>query len=526
MATVTKIPSTINMQTKLPFLSKKKRRVAAYARVSTDSDEQATSYDAQIQYYTDYIKANPDWEFVGMYADEGISGTSTKNRKQFLKMIEEAKAGNIDLILTKSVSRFARNTVDTLTYIRELKAKGIEVYFQKENIYTLDAKGELLITIMSSLAQEESRSISENVTWGKRVAFSQGKIYIPYGAFLGYERGEDGKPKIVDEEAKVVKAIYSLFLEGLAPTGIAKILMENGIKTPGVKTKWQVTTILSILKNEKYKGDALLQKSFITDFLSHKAKKNEGEVPQYYVQNSHEAIIEPNEWDFVQIELERRAKLGMSYSSNSSFASKVVCADCGGIYGSKVWHSNTPYRKTIWQCNHKFQKESKAQCKTPTLTEEEIKAKFIEAYNEVMGKKETMIEDAELILEVVSDTAELDLKLIKAQEEVELVALAARKLIDENAKVALSQEEFEKKYSALTSRYETEVATLEKLQTEKKKVESRIVEIKCFLKTFLEQPDILEEWDLRVFNFMIEKAVVHQNKEIEFCFYNGRKVRI
>ena len=284
---VTVLPATRNRFTTAPIASVQKRRVAAYARVSTDSDEQLTSYEAQVDYYTHYIKERPDWAFAGMYADEGISGTNTKRREGFNQMIADALAGKIDLIVTKSVSRFARNTVDSLTTVRKLKEKGVEVYFQKENIYTLDSKGELLITIMSSLAQEESRSISENVTWGQRKRFSDGKVSMPYKHFLGYRKGEDGEPEIVPEEAEVVRRIYRLFLEGQTPYGIKRILERAHVPTPAGKETWQTATILSILTNEKYKGDALLQKTFCTDFLTKKMKVNEGEVPQYYVENSH-----------------------------------------------------------------------------------------------------------------------------------------------------------------------------------------------------------------------------------------------
>ena len=277
------IPATINPLTHLPSANVQKRRVAGYARVSTDSDEQFTSYEAQVDYYTKYIKANPEWEFVRVYADEGISAVSTKRRDGFREMIADALDGKIDLIVTKSVSRFARNTVDSLVTIRKLKEHGVECYFEKEGIYTFDGKGELLITIMSSLAQEESRSISENVTWGQRKSFSDGKVHLAYTRFLGYEKGEDGRPAVVEEEAAVVRLIYRLFLEGKTPTGISGYLESLQIPSPGGSSRWSKTTIMSILQNEKYKGDALLQKSFTVDFLQKKLKRNEGEVPQYAV---------------------------------------------------------------------------------------------------------------------------------------------------------------------------------------------------------------------------------------------------
>ena len=331
---VTAIPPTISRFTAAPINSQKKRRVAGYARVSTDHEDQQSSYEAQVDYYTTYIKGRDDWEFAGMYADEGISATNTRHRDGFNNMVADALDGKIDLIITKSVSRFARNTVDSLTTVRKLKEKGVEVYFEKENIWTLDAKGELLITIMSSLAQEESRSISENTTWGQRKRFADGKVSVPYSHFLGYERGPDGNLVINPEQAESVRLIYSLFLSGLSLHSVASEMTKRGIKTPAGKDKWSQTTVKSILTNEKYKGDALLQKNYTVDFLTKKQKKNEGQVPQYYVENNHEAIITPQQFEQVQAELLRRSKSKGKYSGVSLFSNKIKCGQCGSWYGS------------------------------------------------------------------------------------------------------------------------------------------------------------------------------------------------
>ena len=257
----------------------RRRRTAGYARVSTDHEEQASSYEMQMAHYKNYIESRADWEFVGMYSDEGISGTNTKKRDGFNQMIEDALAGKIDLIITKSVSRFARNTVDSLQNVRKLKENGVEIYFEKENIWTFDMRGELLITIMSSLAQEESRSISENTTWGKRKQFAEGKTSVGYSAFLGYDKDF----KINEEQAKVVKLIYKLFLGGRSFYAITKELEKRGIKSPSGKDKWYISTVCSILTNEKYRGDALIQKEYTADFLDKTRRKNTGEIPQYYV---------------------------------------------------------------------------------------------------------------------------------------------------------------------------------------------------------------------------------------------------
>ena len=397
MPRVTVIPASVNPLTHMPAHTVQKRRVAGYARVSTDSDEQFTSYEAQVDYYTEYIKSRSDWEFVSVYTDEGISGCSTRHRAGFREMVADALNGKIDLIVTKSVSRFARNTVDSLVTIRQLKEKGVEVYFEKENIYTFDGKGELLLTIMSSLAQEESRSISENVTWGQRKRFADGKVNLPYKHFLGYDRGENGEPVVNEAEAEIVRLIYRLFLEGKTPVMICKQLAEMQIPTPSGKPVWSKTTVTSILQNEKYKGDALLQKCFTVDFLSKKKKANEGEVPQYYVENSHPAIIVPEEWEQVQAEFARRKAMGGTYSGKDVLSARLVCEDCGGFFGSKVWHSTDKYRKTIWQCNNKWKND--VRCQTPTLDSETVRGMFLQAYRQLMEKRGQILEDCAVILQ-------------------------------------------------------------------------------------------------------------------------------
>ena len=271
-----------------PIVLINRKKVAAYARVSTDQDAQQNSYEAQISYYTEYIKGKPEWEFVKVYADEGITGTSTKKRSGFQEMIKDAEDGKIDLILTKSISRFARNTVDSLSVTRQLKAHNVGVYFEKENIDSLDPRSELIFTILSSIAQEESRSISENVRWGQKRSMEAGNVHLPWSSFLGYEKGPDGLPKIVPEQAKIVKEIYRLFLEGKTLRQIARTLEERGVKSPTNSDKWYSETIKSILSNEKYKGDARLQKTYTVDFLSKEIRVNHGEVKQWYVKGSHE----------------------------------------------------------------------------------------------------------------------------------------------------------------------------------------------------------------------------------------------
>ena len=389
------IPATVNRFTAEPIDSCAKRKAAAYARVSTDMEEQLTSYEAQVDYYTSYIKSREDWEFAGVYTDEGITGTSTKHREGFKQMVSDALDGKIDLIITKSVSRFARNTVDSLSTIRRLKEKGVECYFEKENIWTFDGKGELLLTIMSSIAQEEARSISENCTWGQRKRFADGKVSIPFNSVLGYDRGADGNLVINQEQARLVRRIYGMYLQGKSAYAIAKLLTEENIPTPTGKEKWYASSVASILTNEKYKGDALLQKTYTADFLTKKKKINKGEVPQYYVKNNHEAIIAPAVFDEVQSLIGQTKQGSNRKSSVSIFSGKIRCGECGSWYGSKVWHSNDKYRRIVWQCNHKYDNETK--CSAPHLNEEMIKQAFISAMNTLVTDNKNIIADFEMI---------------------------------------------------------------------------------------------------------------------------------
>lgn len=522
MPRVTTIPATRNLFTSEPINQRTKRRVAGYARVSTDSDEQFTSYTAQVEYYTEFITSNPEWEFVGVYTDEGISALSTKNREGFNQMISDALDRKIDLIVTKSVSRSARNTVDSLSTIRKLKDAGCECYFEKENIYTFDGKGVLLLTIMSSLAQEESRSISENVTWGQRKRFADGKVSLAYKSFLGYERGEDDKPKIVEEEAKIVRQIYQLFLEGKTATGIAKYLTDEKIPTPMGKTTWCPRTIKSILENEKYKGDALLQKKFTVDFLQKKTKKNEGEVPQYYVEGSHEAIIDPDQWEMVQLEIARRKALNRRYSGRTIFSSKIVCGDCGGFYGSKLWHSNMSYRRYVWECNSKVKGETK--CKTPAIDTPTIKEKFMEACNHLMADKAEVVSRCNKKLEKIGDLGRFDKRIEKLRDELNHISDLVDNCVQENATVSQQQDEYEKRYSALEQRYNETLAKLQKINNQKTDLKNQERVYRLFLNSLEKQPTFMKEWSDTPWITLLEEAVVHKGKKITFRFKDGTEI--
>ena len=522
MPKITFIPQKLNTATSMPLDTIIKRRVAGYARVSTDSEEQRTSYTAQVEYYTDYIKSRPDWEFVNVYTDEGISATNTKHREGFNTMIADALAGKIDLIVTKSVSRFARNTVDSLTTVRKLKEKGIEVYFQKENIYTLDAKGELLITIMSSLAQEESRSISENVTWGQRKRMADGKVTIPYARFLGFQKGADGLPEIIPEEAEIVRSIFSYFMRGLTPGMIVKMLMEDDIPAPGGGDKWYTHTIKSILTNEKYKGAALLQKKYTVDFLTKKQKVNEGEVPQYYVEESHPAIIDPEEFDLVQAEIERRKGIGRAYSGNSIFSAKIVCACCGGFFGSKVWHSTSKYKRTIWQCNHKFQNGEK--CGTPHLYEDEIKKRFVKVCGKVESMQVDFLTSCKDVIEILSDCTALDKKIRERYDHLNCLAKEMQEFIRVHAMSPQEKGVYEKKTAEYEEkRAEGEAKLLEVKQQKAERMSRR--ELLIGMVSEIEQNGIgITEFDEKLWRLIVEKVTVNTDGSMVFTLRNGMEI--
>ncbi len=519
---ITMIPQTINPQTRTAMDTRKKRKVAGYARVSTDYEEQLTSYEAQVDYYTNYIQSRDDWEFVKVYTDAGISATNTRHREGFNQMVEDALAGKIDLIITKSVSRFARNTVDSLTTVRKLKEKGIEVYFEKENIYTLDSKGELLITLMSSLAQEESRSISENVTWGQRKRFADGKVSLPYSHFLGYKKGKDGLPEIVPEEAEIVRFIYRSYMKGQTSYAIAKTLTERHIPTPAGKENWRQSTIESILTNEKYKGSALLQKKFTTDFLTKKTKINEGEVPQYYIEESHEPIISPEEFEEVQAEFTRRKKLGRKYSGSTIFSAKLVCGDCGNFFGSKVWYSTSKYRRVIWQCNNKFKGEHF--CSTPHLYEDEIKMRFISALAAFFQNREMVLETCRMLLEDLSDTSDLDAKTETLTMEMNDIGILIREHIQKNAESAQNQDSYNLRYDELAGQYENKKELLQKMQQKRIEHQSRIESMASFLRVLEQTNEPINYFDDDIWRTTIEKVTVFHDGRMIFQFVDETEI--
>lgn len=373
-----------------------------------------------------------------------------------------------------------------------------------------------------AIRQEESRSISENVTWGQRKRFADGKVTLPYNHFLGYEKGEDGLPKIVEKEAAVVRLIYKLFLEGKNPSRIAKQLTENKIPSPAGKAVWQPSTVMSILKNEKYKGDAILQKSFTVDFLTKKKKANEGEVPQYYVENSHPAIISPEVYDLVQQEMKKRKKVKGYKTSTSCFSGKIVCGECGSFYGSKVWHSNSKYRRVIWQCNSKFKNSEK--CSTPHLYEDKMKQAFVEAFNSLIENKEEILESYEPIIQALTDTSKIDKESAKLQNECKVAAELIRECVEENAFTTLNQTEYEERYNSLSERYENIKKGLEGINEKRLERSAKRESIEEFIRMLEKSSIILTEFDEELWNAVIEGVKVNSEKKVIFEFKDGMEL--
>ena len=365
-------------------------RVAAYCRVSTEQEEQQNSYQVQIAYYTDLINRKKEWTLAGIFADEGISGTQTKKRTEFNRMIRMCKNKKIDLVITKSISRFARNTVDCLEYVRQLKDLGIGVIFEKESINTLTMTSEFMIALYGSFAQAESESISKNVSWGKEKAYREGRVTFQYKHLLGYRKGADGKPEIVPEEAEIVRLIYRLFLDGYSMRNIKKFLESKGFLTSQGKKIWNESLISSILKNEKYVGDALMQKTYTLDCITHKVVKNKGERPMYLVTDHHDPIIDRDTYNRVQQELARRnSKRKVSdkttteqgrYSSKYALTELLICGKCGTPYRRATWIVKGK-KQIVWRCISRLEHGKKYCPDSPTLKEESLHKAIIHAIN-------------------------------------------------------------------------------------------------------------------------------------------------
>ena len=508
-------------------------RVAAYCRVSTELEEQQNSYQVQIAYYTDLINKKKEWTLAGIFADEGISGTQTKKRTEFNRMIRMCRNKKIDLVITKSISRFARNTVDCLEYVRQLKDLGIGVIFEKENINTLTMTSEFMIALYGSFAQAESESISKNVSWGKEKAYREGKVQFQYKHLLGYKKGADGKPEIIPEEAETVKLIYTMFLDGHSMKNIALILHVKGIHTKTGSTEWRTNTITRILQNEKYVGDALLQKTFTSDCITHKVVKNHGERPMYLVTNHHDPIIDRDTYNRVQQELARRnSKRKISdktvteqgkYSSKYALSELLICGHCGTPYRRTTWAARGK-KQIVWRCLSRLEHGKKYCPDSPTIKEEQLHRGILRAINNYYSCRNDIVrilkanigsvlecQGQEEILSVEKRLKEID------QARTDLVNLIASggcdedKLDSEFAKLYAEEQGLSERLTMLKSQNKTSEETQAKLD----KIMDMIEHEKFELETF----------DNVLIRKLIECVKILIKTEILVIFKGGYEVR-
>lgn len=507
---ITVIPARKRVGNTVTAEAKPKLKVAAYCRVSTDSDEQASSYEVQVEHYTQFIQKNPEWELAGIFADDGISGCNTKKRSEFNRMIEDCMAGKIDMIITKSISRFARNTLDCLKYIRELKEKNIPVFFEKENINTMDSKGEVLLTIMASLAQQESQSLSQNIKLGLQYRYQNGEVQVNHNRFLGYTKDEEGHLIIEPTEAEVVKRIFREYLEGGSLLQIARGLEADGILTAAGKAKWRPTTLQKILRNEKYIGDALLQKTYTVDFLNKKRVQNNGIVPQYYVENSHEPIIPRDLYMQVQEEMVRRANLHSGakrkkrvYSSKYALSSIVYCPKCGDIYRRIAWN-NRGKHSTVWRCCTRVE-HGPGKCNAPTIQESDLQAAVVKAINRALGNRDSMMTALQENIEAV----------IRQEDETSAAGINAK--LEELQKELLKLANSKKDYNSVADEIDRLRELKQKALTqnaEREGLKKRIAEMREFLNS---QTAEMSEYDEQLVRRLIEKVTIYDERfEVEF----------
>lgn len=507
--------------------------VAAYCRVSTDQEEQESSYEAQISYYTEKIGKNNDWQMAGIFADEGITGTQAKKRPEFLKMIRLCRQRKIDMVLTKSLSRFARNTVDSLNYIRELKALGIAVIFEKENINTLETDTEMMLTIMSCFAQAESESISKNVSWGIRQSFKNGNVPMQYARLLGYKKGDGGNAEIIPDEAEVIREIYRCYLDGMSMNLIADWLNAKGLTTKGSGSPYRKAVVQRILTNEKYTGDALLQKTYVTDCITKKTRKNNGELPMYLVKNHHEPIISRSDFNRVQEEMARRSakrtiadkltKTGQGkYSAKYALSELLICGECGEHYRRVTWTAKG-FKEIKWRCVSRIQYGKKKCHSSPTVDEQALHRAIVSAINDLCTVKDDVAKALrESITEVLDPNQNGSIQA--AQQRIDELARNIDELIrlatvPETAVTAMADiEKFSEEMKALREFIETEKA--------KKATTTRSsAELNAVLERLEHEEFTMTEYDDVAVRQLIEKITVESKDTITVTFKGSFEVR-
>lgn len=506
------------------------KRVAAYCRVSTDSEEQLTSYTMQKKVYTEMIASRPDWELAGIYADEGISGTRADKRPQFQKMIKDCYAGKIDYIVTKSVSRFARNTVDCLNHVRALKNHGIGIYFEEQNIDTLSIDSELYLVIYAGFAQSESESMSKNITWAYRKRFEDGKVTMQYKLMLGYKKGPDGEPEIVPEEAEIVKRIYEMFLSGQTVRAISEKLQSENIKVLGKKFSFSHVMVYNVLRNEKYCGDSILQKTVTVDCISKTRRNNMGEAPMYYVQNSHPAIISRETYHMTQAEIARRKALTPSSEkkattytgkySKYALSEVLICGECGSRYKRVTWSAGG--KRIVWRCMNRLE-NGKKYCKTaPTLKEEELHAAIVRAINQFNRQdRSTYLELMKATIgEAIgfhSNTEEID----ELKRRIEALNKSMMALVQQAVRNNEDMEDHESEFKEMSDSillFRKRISELEQIQTQDAAASDRMAQIQAIIDDREAHQDVYDDSIVRQ---MVECIKVFPDGRLEVYFGGG-----
>ena len=509
----------------------RQKRVAAYCRVSTDSEEQLVSYANQKKVYTEMIGSRKDWCFAGMFADEGKSGTRADKRPEFNKMINDCLAGKIDYIITKSVSRFARNTVDCLDYVRMLKSKGIGVYFEEQQIDTLKTDSELYLVIYAGFAQSESESISKNITWTVRNKFEEGIPVFMYKRFLGYRKGADGGPEIVPSEAAIVERIFNLYLAGETVGNISKMMKAEHPQIPGKNISFSKGMIMSMLANERYCGDAILQKSVTVDCIQKKRKKNTGEAPMYYVQNSHPAIIDRVTFNKVQEELaRRRAKSPASTKSAITATGKysryaltdvLICGECGTRYRRVTWSRNG-VKRIVWRCISRLD-YGKKYCKdSPTIFEDKLKEAIVRAINKFNDQdnatyKALMRATIGEALGLNGDPEEVDM----LERKIEALNNKILALVNESVASGEGIETHESEFMTLSQELELlkqRIATIQQCAATDSGTQGRLEQIQAIIG---EREHNRTEYDDSIVRQMVECIKVYPGGRLEIIFGGG-----
>lgn len=489
-------------------------RVAAYCRVSTDSEDQLNSYKSQVQHYTEYIAEKDNWVLADIYADEAITGTQTKKREDFQRLIKDCMNGDIDMIITKSISRFARNTLDTLHYVRMLKEKNIAVFFEEENINTLTMDGELLLTILSSVAQQEVENISANVKKGLKMKMQRGEL-VGFQGCLGYDYHPETKTiTINEEEAEIVKYIFNRYNEGAGCFIISQELERFGYKTKRGNGVWAETTVMGILKNEKYKGDIRQGKTFTVDPISKRRLDNFGEEDQFYIHNHHEGIISDELFESVQTIIQRRAKNKKNadgkrevFTRKYSFSCMLECGFCGAHLSRRSWHSGSEYQKPIWQCVTATKKGKKYCKESKGLAEEIIEQAFLESYKLLCYNNKDVID--EMLSRIETSLCSNNYAKEKAKTEKAISALEKKQsnLLDMRLEEKIDVNSYEEKNTEIISQLDKlkdDLSMYENSESRGKNIKKRLADFR----KILEHNETLVEFDRSVFESIIDKVIV------------------